>query len=96
MMNVNNDNLSPDSPLKCYSDSGSWRRYIDCDSVRGYMSCYTRYTVIYVSMDVRVSVMFRYDIGRRQELSRGCSTHQLQHQQHECESQVDQLVFIFY
>ena len=30
------------SPLKCYSDTATWWRYIDCDTVRGYLSCYTR------------------------------------------------------
>jgi len=58
------------SPLKCYSDTGTWWRYIDCDTVKGYLSCYTR-----------------YDVDRRLELSRGCSTHQLQEKQHECETQ---------
>ena len=34
--------LTQGPPLKCYSDSSTWWRYIDCDSVRGYLSCYTR------------------------------------------------------
>ena len=37
--------------------------------------------------------IFRYDIDRSRELSRGCSTHQLQHQQHECETQV--LIYLY-
>ena len=32
-----------DDSLSCYSDTSSWWRYKHCDTVLGYLSCYTRY-----------------------------------------------------
>ena len=33
----------PGNSLRCYSEIDSWWRYIECDTVRGYLSCFTRY-----------------------------------------------------